>query len=380
VKRTSIGVVVASGQRHPFAFRTMLLIRRSGNGGSSSALAWARVPRRTPTKWRAGSSVRILGEMRRSAVLTLVIGAALCLAYGASTARSRTEVVGWSPFTSAGHLRASLRVSARRGGCSDIGYTLMGGIGYRCAWGNTLAPSCYRDGSNETDFAICVDAPWDRDVVRLQSSYLTYYPGVTYSPAADYPWALVLMDGNRCRLILTGSGPIPTPKGPRRADYGCERGGVELADLQRNHSTWRVSAVSFKSSGYGPPRYVSVRRAYMGWLPPAMARQNKLAGRAYQAATRVIRSRNRRAQLDLSWVRTTLPQADWAFVLFEPADGTRHGWYVVLQRLGQRWVNRTSERPYCTKLPARVRHQLFLPAKAPDLGAVFMAPTGEPRC
>jgi hypothetical protein len=209
--------------------------------------------------------------------------------------------------------------------------------------------------------------------------YLTYYPGVTYSPASSYPWALELMDGNRCRLILTGSGPVPTPRGPRRDDYICERGGVNLADLERDHSPWRISATVFKG-GFGPPKYVQVRRAYFGALPPPMARQNRLAASAYEAARSLIHSRNRRAHLDLSWVRTTLPQVDWAFVLFQPADGTRHGWYVVLERRGSRWINRTSERPYCRRLPERVRHQLFLPAKARNLGAVFMAPTGEPRC
>jgi hypothetical protein len=317
--------------------------------------------------------------VRASAALLLVLGMASALGSGASAEAPRTKVVWWSPFDRTGHLKSSLQVDERQGGCSDIGYTLMGGIGYRCGWGHTLAPSCFRDGPDPTDYAICVAAPWDPHVVRLRSPYLTYYPGVTYTPAADYPWALELMDGNRCRLILTGSGPIPTPRGPRRADYGCERGGVELADLQRGHSPWRVSATVYKN-GYGPPRYVSVRRAYFGALPPPMARQNRLAAAAYQAARRVIRTRNPRAHLDLSWVRTTLPQPDWAFVIFKRADGTRHGWYVLLHRRGSRWVNATSGKPYCTRLPQRVRQQLFLPIKTRDLGAVFMAPTGEPRC
>src|SRR2546423_6041290 len=116
----------------------------------------------------------------------------------ASSGPPRTEVVRWSPFDSTGKLRSTLRVKTVDGGCTDIGYTFVGGIGYRCGYRNFLLDACFRDGPNPTDYVICVDRPWDTKAIRLHSARLLLYPGVTFAAPAPYPWGIVLDDGNRC--------------------------------------------------------------------------------------------------------------------------------------------------------------------------------------
>jgi hypothetical protein len=293
-----------------------------------------------------------------------------------------TQIVRWSPLTSAGRLKPVLRVDTVQGGCSDIGYSLVGGIGYRCEWQHFISSTCFRDGPNPTDYVICAASPWDDHVVRVRSPYLLLYPGVTFAPTSGAPWALELQDGNRCTAILTGSGPIPTPAGPKRADYQCERGGVELADLRRSRSVWTVSAVSWNArSNYGKPSYANVRGAYFGTLPPPMLRQNTLADAAYRAAVRFVRRRSPKAHLDLAWVRLALPAGAWAYVIFTPADATRRGYFELLHRVGWRWIDASGRKPYCGWLPRGVREELFLPARTPGFSpADFSAPIGETRC
>ena len=129
----------------------------------------------------------------------LVMGVAV--GAGSSSPR-KTEVVRWSPFDSAGRIKTTLKVENVKGGsCIDIGYTLVGGIGYRCVAGNGLYDACWRDGPNPTESVICLGAPWQTTVERLRSPHLLLYPGVTFEPAADYPWSIVLGDGNRCTVV-----------------------------------------------------------------------------------------------------------------------------------------------------------------------------------
>jgi hypothetical protein len=301
-------------------------------------------------------------------------------AAGSAPVPQKTVVVRWSAFSPSGQLKASFRVKTVQGGCVDIGYSLIGGIGYRCNWSHYLSSTCFRDGPNPTVYAICVSDPWSQTVIRVRTRWLTYYPGVTYANDTGLPWALQLADGNRCLAILTGSSNIPTPDGSRRADFGCYRSGLELGDLRRDHGVWKISAVGGPKSGYSTPRFVTVRRAYFGALPPPMARQNALAGSALKTATRIIHRRKPKAHLDLVWIRLTLPKAKWAYVIFTPADASGHGYFALLHRIGNNWTDASKDTPYCSKLPRPVRHQLFLPRNARDVDESGSAPRGETRC
>ena len=46
----------------------------------------------------------------------------------------------------------------------------------------------------------------------------------------------------------------------------------------------------------------------------------------------------------------------WAYVIFSAISGNN---FALLHRIGTRWLDASSYRPYCEKLPKRVREQLF---------------------
>jgi hypothetical protein len=298
----------------------------------------------------------------------------------ASSGAPKTEIVRWSPFNSSGDMKSSLRVTRREGRCTDIGYTFVGGIGYRCGSGHLLFDACFRDGPNPTEFVICAETPWDKSVVRLRSAGLLLYPGVTFTAPASYPWGIVLEDGTRC-AVEQGAHSSLIARGRRWVvDYGCERSDVVLLreGIERGR-VWRVNAARFRglSRGFEFLGPVRVRRVYFGALPPELARQNVLANEAYNAALRILRRRAPKTHV-LAWVRLSLPQADWTRVIF--VDENERGYFVVLHRVGGRWTDASSYRPYCANLPKRVRRQLFLAKNIHTGAAADLAPVGEPRC
>jgi hypothetical protein len=318
--------------------------------------------------------------MRTAAGLLLVAGLLVGAPGNASLGPPQTQVVRWSPFDSGGKLKATLRVTRREGRCPDIGYTFVGGIGYRCGSGNFLFDACFRDGPNPTEYVICVETPWDKRVVRLHSPGLLLYPGVTYTGPALYPWGIVLEDGTRCAVVQGAHSSVIARGKSWTVDYGCERSSVVLLreGIERGR-VWRVNAARFRglSRGFEFLGPVRVRRVHFGTLPPELTRQNALANKAYNAALRILRRRAPKGHV-LAWVRLALPQADWAHVIF--VDENERGYFIVLHRVGGRWTDASSYRPYCANLPRRVRRQLFLAKKTPNLAAAELAPRGEPRC
>jgi len=297
---------------------------------------------------------------------------------------SRTEVVRWSPFDSAGRVKQSLSIEVvKGGGCWDIGYTYVGGIGYRCGSGNVLFNDCFRDGPDPTDYVVCIGRPWQTTAWRIRSPHLLLYPGVTFTAAADYPWGIVLGDGNRCGVVQGAHDVVRTHGRIYTVDYACERTNVVLLreGIQRGR-VWRVNAAPWRrSTGYTFLGHQPARRVYFGTLPTPMMRQNTLANQAYNAAARIIRQRSPKAHLDLVWVRLTLPRADWAYVIFTPADASYRGWFALLHRVNGSWADASARRPYCTSLPKQVRKQLFVDKKSRNFHPQgFLAPRGETRC
>src|SRR2546428_1953565 len=65
--------------------------------------------------------------------------------------------------------------------------------------------------------------------------------------------------------------------------------------------------------------------AFFGGLPPPMEHERKLAAQAVATARIVIHRETPHAQLDITWVRLTLPDARWAHVLFSSTEGK--GWF-----------------------------------------------------
>ena len=288
----------------------------------------------------------------------------------------------WSPFNPSGAVKATLNVKTVEGGCGDIGYTFVGGIGYRCGFRNYLLDSCFRDGPDPTDYVLCVNYPWDRNAIRLRAPHLLLYPGVTFTAAASFPWGIVLDDGNRCG-VLQGAHDSLTAHGKRFiVDYACARGNVVvLREGMERGRTWFVNAAQWnRKTGYTFLGHVPARRVYFGALPPPMERQNRVANKAYNAAVRVIHRRQPKAHLDIPWVRLALPQANWAYVIFTPADASGRGYFALLRLVKGRWQDASIFKPYCTRLAVAVRRQLFPSKSTGDFRPSGLEPRGGTRC
>ena len=321
----------------------------------------------------------------RCRVPILVVAAVLIGTTAAASTPFKTEVVRWSPLDAAGKVKPSLKIVMKTGSCSDIGYTYVGGIGYRCGSGNLLFDACFRGGPGQTEYVICVERPWQTNVVRLRSPGLLFYPGDTFTAAADYPWGIVLSDGNRCSVFQGAHDSVRARGRTYVVDYYCKRGHVALMrEGIRRGRVWSVIAARWNKHG----RFTligrrSALRIYFGTLPPSMARQNTLANGAYKTAAKIVRQRvpGAHPNADLTWVRVTVPRAEWAYVIFAAPDALGKGWFVVLHRVGGKWLDASADRPYCTKLPERARRQLFLPKKTPGFPpGTSLAPRGETRC
>jgi hypothetical protein len=289
----------------------------------------------------------------------------------------RTEIVRWSPLSAGGAVKPTMKVAdAGTGRCTDT-YTTAGDIAYRCARGNVLYFPCWREGPNPTDSVLCAGDPWTTSATRLRSPKLLLYPGVTYLDDAYAPWALELTTGERCRLVQGAHDAVHRGARTYVVDYSCDRKHLVLLRGLRRGRVWHIGAARYLglNAGYELLGDQAIRRAYYGGLPPQMERQRKLAADAVTTARHIVGH----GHLDLVWVRMTLPDARWAYVIFSSVDGK--GSFALLHRVADHWRDGSPYKPYCTTLSPRIRRQLFLDGQTwnppPDLS---QGPPGEQRC
>jgi hypothetical protein len=325
--------------------------------------------------------MRWIRPLAVSGVLLALLPIGVVAGASARAAPTRTEIIRWSPFNAAGFVKSSLRVHRiGTGRCADT-YTTAGDIAYRCGRGNYLYFPCWRDGPNPTEFVLCTGDPWTTSVSRLRSPGLLLYPGVTYLDNAYSPWAIELSGGEHCRLFQGAHSSIHRGKRTYVVDYYCDRDNLVLLRNLRRGLVWRIGAARYVNLkvGYKLLGDRTIQRAFFGALPPPMERERKLAARAVAAARVVIHRDAARAHLDLAWVRLTLPDAQWAYVLFSSTGGK--GWFALLHREDGQWIDASAYKPYCKTLPQRVRRQLFLDRQTwnppPDWSS---ASPGEQRC
>jgi len=314
--------------------------------------------------------------MRRIGLLALLVAGAFT-AGGAVGAPATTEVVRWSPFDAAGRVKTTLTVHrVGTGSCVDT-YTTVGDIAYRCGRANYLYFPCWRDGPARTDVVLCTHDPWSKTVSALRSPNLLLYPAMTYLDDAYSPWAVELTSGERCTLVQGAHDSIRRGKHRYTVDYSCDRGNLALVRNLRRGRVWRIGAARYVNLrvGYKLIGDRAIRRAFFGGLPTTMERQRTLAAAAVAAAKRVIHHAEPRAHLDLAWVRLTLPDPRWAYVIFSSVDGK--GSFALLRRDHGDWVDASASRPYCKRLPLAIQRQLFL---RPGMSKGPLAPPGEQRC
>src|SRR5262249_25656344 len=138
-----------------------------------------------------------------------------------------------------------------------------------------------------------------------------------------------------------------TVRGKRHwVDYSCTS-GMALLDNLRRTGLWRIG--SCKETGPCSGSIVAVRRAFLGVLPPPLRRQDELAIAGLPPARRLP---GLGANAYPDWVRQSLPGGEWMRVRFASRS-------AVLRRVHGRWIEASAYRPYCTRLPAPVRRQLF---------------------
>src|SRR5947208_6558041 len=276
----------------------------------------------------------------RLVLLVLLAAVAVGSSYASTT---RTEIVRWSPFgksLAVKHIRAV-------GGCGDLGpgSEVIGDFGYRCGYGNFITDPCWRDGARETSFIVCAPDPWVRTVERVRVPQFMLRVGVTFGPAPNYPWGIELTDGDHCTEAQGAHDSVHLPHGKSLAvDYYCRSGIVLLRNLRRTRPLWRIGSARYddKRKRYLRLGSVSVRRAIVGGLPPAMLRQHEIAHGAALAAIRFVRPlaarRLKPSELNVFRVRLALPAADWANVHVWDANGSPGDWRVILHRIGRRWA------------------------------------------
>lgn len=333
--------------------------------------------------WRRRGSYGAMSNGRRGSLCLLVVAGVAIGVASTATAQQRaaTEIIRWSPFTKGSVVKQTLKVrELGTGRCTDT-YTTAGDIAYRCGRANAQYFPCWREGPNVTDFVLCVRDPWSPSVVRLRSPGLLLYPGVTYLDDAYSPWAIELAGGARCTLVQGAHDAIRRGRRTYVVDYGCDKKHFVLLRNLRRGRVWRIGAARYVNVnvGYKLLGDRAIRRAFFGGLPPAMERERKLAAHAVAAARVLIHQTTPRARLDLTWVRLTLPDAEWAYVLFSSVEGK--GRFALLHRTHGKWVDGSTFKPYCKRLTKRVRRQLFL---APDIWNPppdwSQGPAGEQRC
>jgi hypothetical protein len=203
------------------------------------------------------------------------------------------------------------------------------------------------------------------------------FAGVTFDAPLDHPWAIELTDGARCVLGQGAHSRVRLRREWLAVDYHCERDDLVLLRNVRRGRVWRVGAARLVSldAGYKLLGDRTIHRAFFGGLPPTMQRQHDLAHGAVTAARRLIHRKAPGVNLKVGWARMSLPDARWAYVIFT-WNGV--GRFAVLHRVQGRWVDASAFKPYCRRLPGRVRTQLFLDHKTHNPGALM--PPGELRC
>jgi hypothetical protein len=288
---------------------------------------------------------------------TLVL--AVILALGRAGVAAPTVVTTWHPFDATGAVKPSLKLDYRgRGGCSPVSEAI-GYFGYRCAVKNFIDDPCWRDGPRATDLVVCPTSPWDRKVSVIRVPHFMFVAGVTFAPPLDRrrdpPWAIELVDGNRCVIAQGAHGTVTERHGNRiTVDYYCERGTVVLLrNLRRGH-VWRIGTAKLAGGHYRLMRPATVRRAIFPSLPPPMQRQNDIARAAAKASGLRVS--------DLLRVRLTFPSLDWAWVeTLAPETSKAVEVSAVVHRSHGTWTRVRVTRPVCrsAKLPESVRRQLF---------------------
>lgn len=152
---------------------------------------------------------------------------------------NRTRIKMLTPFGPAG-LSVGMAVTERvNGRCfARSAASATRPDAWRCSAGNAIMDPCYqRIMGDEKQLACPVGGPWPANVVLL--TLTEGLPNDAYKETrrdATLPWALELVNGQRCSLFTGATAPVAG----MRINYGCPGGFLVVGDIDRSQPLWRV--------------------------------------------------------------------------------------------------------------------------------------------
>ena len=193
---------------------------------------------------------------------------AATLAIGASP---RTAIVAnVTPFTADGHLRSDLRIVETMKGSCDPGSDALPNNVYRCGSGNLILDPCWRDYRAAAPTVICLGAPWDRTVIRLQLA-ATPLPSQGHANLKAEPWGITLRSGARCLAFQGAHDTVTGKEGSPWIDYYCGRTLALVRGIDRSHPAWTIRAARITnqlSHPYALIGRVTIKTAWLGGNNP----------------------------------------------------------------------------------------------------------------
>ena len=206
--------------------------------------------------------------MRRGSTLATLAGVALVFAIAASGAAGpalsapATRVVFVAPVDRHGReLPGDVVTRTSKGSC-EPGSDVLSGSVYRCFFGNFVVDPCWavRAGATPTKAVLCMEFPWSRQVIRLDTHGLAPSTSPQTASLAG-PWGVQLANGDRC---LAAQGAHGIFKG-RVVDYQCTKRLALLRGVRRAQAVWTYDSVVTGASGISRPGPTeSVRTAWFG--------------------------------------------------------------------------------------------------------------------
>jgi hypothetical protein len=170
-----------------------------------------------------------------------------------SKAAAATRVHHVSPIDSAGHLKASYRVTqSGRGYCWTSSF--VNPELYRCFLGNYIQDPCWPRAGGAA--VLCLARPWSHEVTRLRLTKRLPLP----SPGHGSLWGLTLASGQRCQ---EPGGTHDIWRG-HDVNYYCSQHWALLDQPDRSSPAWHMAAVRYLHQHY---HWRGVRLLSDAWRP-----------------------------------------------------------------------------------------------------------------
>ncbi|HXY50466.1 MAG TPA: hypothetical protein VEI01_13505 [Terriglobales bacterium] len=169
----------------------------------------------------------------------VALGTSCLLAANPPSSPKRTQIKLLTPFGRGG-LSIGMAVTEKgEGSCfAPSAASPSRPDAWRCNAGNTIHDPCYQSIPGDSKQLACpVGGPWSGDVILLTLTQpLPTEPRKNVSRDDTLPWALELVNGQRCTLLTGATAPIAG----MRINYGCPGGFVVVGDIDRSRPVWRV--------------------------------------------------------------------------------------------------------------------------------------------